>query len=139
MREDVEPVVEIFAQPALLHRLGRVDVGRGDHAHVDRLSCWPPSRRNRAFLQHAQQLHLEPSGISPISSRNSVPPLAQLEAARPALDGARERAALVAEELAFESVSGIAAQLIATNGCALRGLELVDRRATSSLPVPDSP
>ena len=37
------------------------------------------------------------------------------------------------------SVSGIAAQLIGTNGCCARGLNWWMVFATSSLPVPDSP
>jgi hypothetical protein len=37
------------------------------------------------------------------------------------------------------SVSGIAAQLIATYGCVARGLSWCSVCATSSLPVPDSP
>ena len=35
--EDVQAVVEILAQLAVAHRFRRIDVGRGDHAHVHRL------------------------------------------------------------------------------------------------------
>jgi hypothetical protein len=45
----------------------------------------------------------------------------------------------VAEELGLEQVLGDRGVLIATNGPAARGLCRCSARATSSLPVPDSP
>ncbi len=46
------------------------------------------------------------AGMSPISSRNSVPPSRLLEGAGAVRGGAREGAADVAEQLAFEQVGG---------------------------------
>ncbi len=56
-----------------------------------------------------------PVEVSPISSRKIVPPFGLLE--QPALlaDRARERAALVAEQLRLEQRLGSAPQLIETN------------------------
>ena len=53
--------------------------------------------------------------------------------------GARERAAHVAEQLGFEQRLGSAPQLSATNGRSRRSEWKCTARATSSLPVPDSP
>jgi hypothetical protein len=50
--------------------------------------------------------------------------------------GVGERAALVTEQVALQQVSGMAAQLTATNGRLVRGLWAWMARATSSLPVP---
>ena len=77
--------------------------------------------------------------ISPISSRNSVPRSASSK------QPCRRSAAPVNAPFSWpkislsSSVSGIAAQLIATNGNAARGLSWWIVCATSSLPVPDSP
>ena len=59
-------------------RLARVAVGGGDHAHVDldrRAS--PPTRMNVPVSSTRSSLTCSSSGISVISSRNSVPPLAR--------------------------------------------------------------
>ena len=76
----------------------------------------PPTRSNRRFLQDAQQLGLHGSGISPISSRKMRAPVGHSN--RPCARSTAPVKApfLVAEELAFEQVSGKAAQLTAMNG-----------------------
>ncbi len=79
------------------------------------------------------------SGMSPISSRKSVPPLASRK--RPA----REFVAPVKAPRSWPKSSlssssrGIAAALTATKGPSARGLAAWMARATSSLPVPLSP
>ena len=79
------------------------------------------------------------SGRSPISSRNSVPRCAISN-----LPGLRATAPVNApfswpNSSVSSSVSGIAAQLIATNGASARSLSACSERANSSLPVPLSP
>ena len=77
--------------------------------------------------------------MSPISSRNSVPPSACSKRPR------RDACAPVKAPRSWPKSSdssrsfGIAAVLIATNGPAARGEWRCSARATSSLPVPDSP
>ena len=77
--------------------------------------------------------------VSPISSMKSVPPLASSKRPR------RARMAPVKAPRAWPKsslssrVSVMAAQLTGTNGWALRRLPAWMARATSSLPVPDSP
>src|SRR5207245_8258106 len=67
------------------------------------------------------------------------PAIRQLEAALPSLHGAGERASLMPEISLSSKVSGMAAQLTATNGPLRRGESSCTVRATSSLPVPLSP
>ena len=79
------------------------------------------------------------SGMSPISSRNSVPPSACSNLP------ARRASAPVKAPFSWPNSSlsissrGIAAMLTATNGPPLRLPKSCSARATSSLPVPDSP
>ena len=75
-----------------------------------------PRRSNSCSCRTRQQLGLQRERDSPTSSRNSVPPIGQLEPADLLRDRARERAPLVAEELALEEVAGMAAQSTFTNG-----------------------
>ena len=79
------------------------------------------------------------SGMSPISSRNNVPPAACSK--RPAARAAAPVNAPRSWPNSSASISsrGIAAMLIATNGAARRGPRSWSARATSSFPVPDSP
>ena len=107
-RHDVEAVVEILAEAARRRpRRSRSRLVAAIDAHVD-LDARSCRRRaaDRLALEHAQQLGLQSPGMSPISSRNSVPPCASSN--MPALlpVGAGERAALVAEELVLEQRVG---------------------------------
>ncbi len=80
-----------------------------------------------------------PGGMSPTSSRNSVPPLA--DSTRPALAAlAPVKAPRSWPKTSLSnSVSARLAQSTTTSGPAARGLASCTARATSSLPVPDSP
>ena len=138
-REDVEPVVEIVAQLAVADRVERIDVGRREHADVDFLldaAAQPPERRS---CSTRSSLTCVTGTISAISSRNSVPRSASSK------QPARRSMAPVNAPRSWpkislsSSVSGIAAQLMATNGASARGLSWWMVCATSSLPVPDSP
>ena len=57
--DDVDPVVEVLAELALLNRLRRVDICRGDQPHVHRLFLLPAEPADCSLLQHAQQLRLD--------------------------------------------------------------------------------
>ena len=105
-REHVQPVVQVLAQLALLHRLER-----------DR--CWWPRSRGRPptarsarpaagtpLLQHAQQLHLRRRRHLADLVEEERAAIGQLEAALPPIGGAGERALLVAEDLALEQRLG---------------------------------
>ena len=74
---DVEAVVEVLAEAALADVGREVAVGRGDEPHVDgdRSRCRRRARTS-APAGRASSFTCVASGISPISSRNSVPPWA---------------------------------------------------------------
>ena len=55
------------------HRF-EITMGGGDHAHVDGLLDGATDRPYALLLQHPQEAHCIFCGISPISSRSSVPP-----------------------------------------------------------------
>ena len=101
--------------------------------------CVPPTRSNCFSSSARRILACSASGRSPISSRNSVPRCASSK--RPGLRAAAPVNAPFSwpNSSVSSSVSGIAAQLIATNGPSARGLSACSARANSSLPVPLSP
>src|SRR5579875_2732974 len=57
-RHDVEPVVKIFAETALAHRLLQVEVGGRNDAHIDLNGLRAANALQLLFLEHAQQLGL---------------------------------------------------------------------------------
>ena len=103
-------------------------MGRRDHADVDLADAARAERAHLALLEHAQQAApARASGMSPISSRNSVPPSASTNTP------GRSEVAPVNAPLLWPnsslsiSDSGIAPQLSATNGVLVRGAALVQR------------
>ena len=116
------------------------DVGRGDDPDVDRLLLPAAEAPERALLQHAQQLDLRGRlhlGDLVEEQRAAVRPARSTPVRRSC---APVNAPFSCPKISLSSsVSGIAAQLIATNGNVARGLSSWIVCATSSLPVPDSP
>src|SRR4051794_7585692 len=105
-REHVQPVVEILAELAGAHGVGRVLVGRGNHPHVDALLLTAAQTPERPLLQDAQQLHLRRRlhlGNLVEEQRAAV---RELEDADAAVLRAGEGAFLVAEDLALEQRLG---------------------------------
>ena len=74
--DDVEAVEEVFAEAPLGHEGFEVGVGGGDDAdvHLDGLRL--AEAVDFAGLEEPQELGLHSGPISPISSRNRVPPAA---------------------------------------------------------------
>ena len=104
--EHAEPVVEILAELAALHRGVQVAVGGGDHADVGVHHARAAEAHELALLEHAQQLglHRRRHLADLVEEQHAAGGL--LDAARLGRDGAGERAALVAEELRFEQLVG---------------------------------
>jgi len=73
--EAIESVVQIFTKAAGLHTLQQITVGGADDSHVYRLGL-AADGHHQAILQHPQEPGLQSQGMSPISSRNNVPPSA---------------------------------------------------------------
>ena len=107
--EDVEAEEEVLAEAAGADLRLQVTIGGAEHPDVD-LDLRLARELEPPLLEHPEQLGLELEGNLSHSSRNSVPPWASFEDARPPLVGAGERPALVAEELALHEGRGMEAQ-----------------------------
>ena len=140
-RKHRQPEIEILAKLPRARKRLQIAIGRGDDAHVHlqrdvaahaletplfdaRAGSWPAAR---AAARRSRR------GTACRDARSSKRPgLARVRAG--------EGAVLVSEQLASRAgSSGIAAQLIATNGPSARALSACSARANSSLPVPLSP
>ena len=137
--ENVEPVIKIAAQFALGHRLFRNFVGGRQHPHVHRRFYLAAQAAQLAVFQHAQQLGLGGGGHLADFIQQQRAFFRQFKAAGAALQ-APVNAPFSWPKISLSiSVSGMAEQLMATNGLFLRGLSSWMVRATISLPVPLSP
>ena len=139
--DDAQPVVQVLAERALRDHRREVAVGRGDdRAPRACMRLRIADALERALLQHAQQLRLELERDLADLVEEQRALAGELEAAGAVGDRAGERALDVPEQLALEHAG--------------RERGAVDRderplavcadavwiaRATSSLPVPDSP
>jgi hypothetical protein len=83
-RDDVEAVEQILAERPRRDLALQVPVGRRHEAHVDADRLDAADALELALLQHAQSFTCISLGISPISSRKSVPPEASSK--RPGLE-----------------------------------------------------
>ena len=104
--EDVEAVVEILAQLAVLHGVRGIDVGRGNDADVDGLLLPSAKAAELPLLQHAQQLDLRGRRHLRNFVEKERPAVRELEASFASIGRAGERALLVAENLALEQRLG---------------------------------
>jgi hypothetical protein len=119
--DDVEAVEQVFAEHAVAHALLQVLVRGGDHAHIglDGSGC-AADAVELPVGQHAQQARLQVEGHVADFVEEQRAALGLLEAAAALRLRAGEGAALVAEQLAFQQVLGMAAVLMATKGAAGR-------------------
>jgi hypothetical protein len=126
-RRDVDPhhvqaEVEVLAEAALADALLEVLVRRRDDPDVHRHGLRPAHALELPLLEEAQQLHLRGERDLAHLVQEDRSAAGHLELARLLPDRARERALLVAEELALEQGLGIDAQLIASKGPLERAL-----------------
>src|ERR1019366_3848426 len=136
--EYVQAVEEVLAQMSAGYRFLRHLVSGRNHPHIH-LKLRPPNRRTLEPSRMRSSLACVNSGISPISSNSSVPCCATSKhPARRSLAPVNDPFSCPNSSLSI-SVSGSAAQLMATNGPCRRGLSACSVRATISLPVPLSP
>ena len=138
--DDVQAVVEVLAEAAGLDLLLEILVRRGDDADVDLDDGRRSDRLDFAFLQHAQHLRLRAQRHVADLVEEDRAAVGGDELAGLLAHGAGERSLLVAEQLRLDQLLGDR-----------RAVDLHERlpstreerrwisRATSSLPVPDSP
>ncbi len=103
-RDDVEPVEEVFAEPAGGDGLGEDEIGGGDDAAIGLDRVRSADSLESAVLKHAQQLGLHSQGHLADFVEEQSASLGQLEPAFLLAIGAGEGPAFVAEELALEQV-----------------------------------
>src|SRR5438093_2004586 len=101
-RHHVDSVVEVLAHPALGHRLRQLHVGSRDDPHVHLDAAVRAELLDLALLEDAQELelHVERDRLDLIEEERAGG--GELDLPHPVVDRTRERAALVAEELALE-------------------------------------
>ena len=101
-RDDIQAVVEVFPELASLDLLREIGVGRRDHPHVDLDRVVSAYSFELPFLQRAQQLGLQIDAHRGDLVEKQRAPVRLFKPAFPVGDGARERAADMAEQLRFE-------------------------------------
>ena len=102
--EDVDPVEQILAELLVRDHRRQVLVRRRDDPHVDLDRLGAADRRERALLQHAQELDLQRGGHVADLVEEERAAVGDLEQARLILHRAGERAADVTEQRALEQV-----------------------------------
>ena len=75
-RHDVQPVEQILAEQALVDLLLQVAIGGGDDADIGLIGVRPPTVVYSPSCSTRSSRVCASIGMSPISSRNSVPPSA---------------------------------------------------------------
>jgi hypothetical protein len=101
-RDDVQPVVKIFAKRAVRNHLRKVGMRRGDHADVNLDCVRITNPLELTFLQHAQQLGLKRGTHRSDFVEKQRALVRLLEPPLPRADRTGKRTAYVAEELGFE-------------------------------------
>ncbi len=139
--DHVQPVVEVVAEAALAH-LGLRGRGASPRSRARRPGSrsLPPTRKKRRSCSTRSRSTCSLGEMSPISSRNSVPPSASSNLPFFCATAPGEGALLVAEQLGLEQRLGERrAGDRRRTGPWPRSPEKWIARATSSLPVPLSP
>ena len=126
-RHHVQAIVEVFAEPPGLGLFQQVAVAGGDHAGVDADGLRVAYPLELVLLQHAQQLDLElgRGGVDFVEEDGAG--VGGLETAGAVVDRAGERAAHMAEQLAFQQVFGQGPAIDADERAAAPRAEPVDR------------
>jgi hypothetical protein len=137
---DVEAIVQSLRETSPLRcRLRDRDWSRRRCARRTRPRLDPPTGRTRDSCRARSSLACISRGMSPISSRKRVPPVACTS--RPSLSvlASVNAPRTCPKSSLSNSCAGTAEQLMATKAASARGLRSCSARATSSFPVPLSP
>src|SRR6266571_1536463 len=104
--DDLEPEVEVVAEPAATDQVLQVGVGRGQHAHVDAQLTAAAHAHELSLLQNAQELGLrEQIHVADLVEEDGSA-VGELELSLLPPDRPRERAPLVPEQLALDEIDG---------------------------------
>ena len=125
--DDVETVVQVFAEPALTHHLQEVCVGGGDDADIDSDRPVVSDAFELAFLQHPQQLGLQEAAHGADLVEKERPPVRRFQPSRPRGDGAGVGAADMAEQLGLEQGLGHRAAVEGDEAMPAPGAVVVNR------------
>ena len=125
-RDDVEPVVQVLAEPAGVDLVEQVAVGGGDDPGVDLDGAGVADPLELPLLQDAEQLDLELGRGAVDLVEEDAAGVRGLEPAGPVVDGAGERPLDVAEQLALEQALGQGAAVDADVGAGVARAEVVD-------------
>ena len=136
---DVQPEEEVLAEAPVSDAGFEIEVGGREYPSVDSNGLAPANPGQLAVLQDAQELRLELERHLCDLVEKKRSPMGELEFSGLPLDGAREGAPLVTEELAFEQVAWNRGAVDRNEGPAPAGSGSGSARAISSLPVPLSP
>src|SRR5262245_34505840 len=124
---DVQAVIEILAEGAGANRLHGLLVGRGEHSHIDLDLGLAAEASDHAVLEDPQELRLKGRAHLGDLVEEDRALVRQLEAARPPLERAGERAPLVAEDLALEQRGGDRGTVDGDEGAPAPRRQLVER------------
>src|SRR4029079_14806105 len=95
------------AEPALAAQVGQRAVGRGDHPAGEALALAAAERRERALLQHLEQLDLDRDrSLADLVEKERPVRAAALEDALVMVDRAGERALAMSEQLRLDQRLG---------------------------------
>src|SRR5262249_54685111 len=124
--DHVQPIVEVVAEASGRHGLLQVLVGGGQDPHVDLDGGAPSHAGELAILEDMQELALE--GRMQIADlvEEDRAVVGRLELAELELMGAREGAALVTEEFAFQELAWHGGAIDLHEGTGLANAELVN-------------
>jgi hypothetical protein len=137
--DDIESPVEVFAEAALIDLLFEIAVGGGDDAQVDFAFAVLADATNGSFLQNAQQFGLKGERHLADLIEEDRSTIGRLEEAGAGLARAGEGLAGMAEEFGLHQFGGDCRAVDGDKRSLVAATYWWIERATSSLPVPDSP
>ncbi len=123
---DIQPVIQILAELALVHHLFEVAVGGRDQPHIHLQRIAPSHTLEAPLLEDTQDLDLDGGINFPDLIQKQRAAIGQLEAPRPPLGGAGEGAFFMPEQLAFEQRGGQRRTVDGDEGALRARAELVD-------------
>src|SRR5260370_19159287 len=100
-RENIQPIVEVFAEFTVLDHLPQVSIGGGHDANVHLSGACTADCFELALLEHSEDLRLKfQRHISDFVEKQSAT-IRQREAPNVRIEGARESSPFIPEKLAF--------------------------------------